>query len=173
MMTYRVFKGEKIHQRYRQFQERLRKGKANQTILADLDHEMNYLAEIDDILDELTMIKQALNNQAYVANKVLEELAEQSMQKSSSISRYYSHPHLDAFERLSDEARRVRKCVSHVLSITCTTGTVISQITTLLDLRQKEATIDEARSSAQQSTVLFIFTAVTVLFVRALIFSIY
>lgn len=138
---------ENIHRRYGQFQERLRKGKANQTILADLDHEMSYLAEIDDILDELTMIKRALNNQAYVTNKVLEELAEPNMQKASSISSYYSHPHLEVFERLSDDARRVRKC-----------------ITTLLDLRQKEATIDEARSSAQQSTVLFIFTAATVIF---------
>lgn len=165
MVSYRVFQSENIHQRYGQFQRRLRKGKANQTILADLDHEMSYLAEIDDILDELTMIKRALNNQAYVTNKVLEEVEEINMQKASSISSYYSHPHLEVFERLSGDARRVRKCVGYLLPFVCITGILTPQITTLLDLRQKEATIDEARSSAQQSTVLFIFTAATVIFV--------
>jgi hypothetical protein len=39
------------------------------------------------------------------------------------------------------------------------------QLTTLLDLRQKEATIDESLSSSWQSKVLFIFTLTTVLYV--------
>jgi hypothetical protein len=39
-------------------------------------------------------------------------------------------------------------------------------MTTLLDLRQKEATIDEVISSAHQSELLFFFAVATVIFVR-------
>ena len=39
------------------------------------------------------------------------------------------------------------------------------QVTTLLDLRQREATLEDALSMGEQSTMLFVFTAVTVLFV--------
>jgi len=82
---------------------------------------MDYLTEIDDILDELTMIKRALNNQAYVTNKALEKLEELekknlglgTTQQPSAVANY-SHPHLEVFERLTDDANRVRKCVSHV-----------------------------------------------------------
>lgn len=72
---------------------------------------MSYLAEIDDILDELTMIKRALNNQAYVTNRALEEIAGKKGQKANTLSSYYSHPYYEVFERLTDDARRVRKCV--------------------------------------------------------------
>lgn len=39
------------------------------------------------------------------------------------------------------------------------------QVTTLLNLRQREATLEDALSMGEQSTMLFVFTAVTVLFV--------
>jgi len=39
------------------------------------------------------------------------------------------------------------------------------QAVTLLDLRQREASIEDALSMGEQSTMLFIFTTVTVLFV--------
>jgi len=107
--------------RYTQFLERLKQGKSNLTILADLDQEMTYLAEIDDNLDELTMIKRTLANQAYVTNRFLEELAGPDAEKATSISSYYSHPHLEVFERLSDDAHRVRNCVCHLVPFLCTT----------------------------------------------------
>jgi hypothetical protein len=73
---------------------------------------MGYLAEIDDISDELTMLKRALINQAYVTNKVLEDLDNSDgLSTSTNVSSYSSHPHLEVFERLSDDAHRVRHCV--------------------------------------------------------------
>jgi hypothetical protein len=55
---------------------------------------------------------------------------------------------IDTFEQLEAEAEHVR-----------------SMVVTLLDLRQREASIEDALSMGEQSTMLFIFTTVTVLFV--------
>ncbi|CCF37434.1 hypothetical protein CH063_08762 [Colletotrichum higginsianum] len=59
----------------------------------------------------------------------------------------YKHPTLDFFKRLEEDANRVR-----------------DSITTLLDLRQREANIEEALSASEQSKILFIFTGATVVF---------
>ena len=55
----------------KQFQKRLQSRRPNESLFSDLYVEMQHLERIDDVLDELTMIKRALSNQAYHANRAL------------------------------------------------------------------------------------------------------
>ena len=111
VLTDDYWQAEKIHEQYGQFQKRLQSRRPNESLFSDLYVEMQHLERIDDVLDELTMIKRALSNQAYHANRALQEVSSMKRQKAASLASYHSHPHFEVFERLTDDARRVRKCV--------------------------------------------------------------
>jgi predicted nucleic acid-binding Zn-ribbon protein len=96
---------ECTHTQYRQFQNRLQSAKPNHTLIQDLHEEMKNLETIDDILEELTMIKRALSNQAHQVKQVFGALS------GTKLAKYDSHPYLENIERLIEDAHRVRSCV--------------------------------------------------------------
>ncbi|KAK3400625.1 hypothetical protein B0T20DRAFT_494530 [Sordaria brevicollis] len=104
------------------------------------------LIDIDDTIGEIGMIKRVLSNQAKIYDRFQSEVRDKNPKK---VAKPHEGEILARFDMLEDEAKRVR-----------------SMVTTLLDLRQREATLEDALSMGEQSTMLFVFTAVTVLFVR-------
>ncbi|CCC12773.1 unnamed protein product [Sordaria macrospora k-hell] len=109
----------------------------------DTQRETAILINIDDTIGEIGMIKRVLWNQAQVYERFQSEVHG----NTANVAKPYKGETLERFEVLETEAERVR-----------------SMVTTLLDLRQREATLEDALSMGEQSTMLFVFTAVTVLF---------
>ncbi|KAK1979857.1 hypothetical protein LZ30DRAFT_595965 [Colletotrichum cereale] len=140
--------------RYANFKATISKMGTTKTVLDDLRAEIELLQEIDDVREEINMIKRVLRSQERVLDG-FREAAETGRRLAGGSEgpppgaplKAYKHPTLDFFKRLEEDANRVR-----------------DSITTLLDLRQREANIEEALSASEQSKILFIFTGATVVF---------
>ncbi|OLN85421.1 Ankyrin-1-like protein 3 [Colletotrichum chlorophyti] len=131
--------------RYASFKASITKMGTSKTVLDDLRAEIELLQEIDDIREEINMVKRVLRSQ----ERVFEDFHEAGRgQWEAGDVKPFKHPTLDFFKRLEEDANRVR-----------------DSITTLLDLRQREANIEEALSASEQSKILFIFTGATVVFI--------
>ncbi|KAK2054571.1 hypothetical protein LY76DRAFT_579843 [Colletotrichum caudatum] len=128
--------------RYADFKATISKMGTTKTVLDDLRAEIELLQEIDDVREEINMIKRVMRSQ----ERVLDEFREAETPPDAA-AKPFKHPTLDFFKRLEEDAGRVR-----------------DSITTLLDLRQREANIEEALSASKQSKILFIFTGATVVF---------
>ncbi|KAK7460283.1 tetratricopeptide [Colletotrichum acutatum] len=143
--------------RYANFKASISKMGTSKTVLDDLRAEIELLQEIDDVREEINMIKRVLRSQERVFDGFREAEAERvgslcggvgvGEKQGGGVVKPYKHPTLDFFKRLEEDANRVR-----------------DSITTLLDLRQREANIEEALSASEQSKILFIFTGATVVF---------
>lgn len=110
---------------------------------ADTQRETAILIDIDDTIGEIGMIKRILTTQVNALTK-FERGVPLSIQSGGTHNEIEI---LQRFKALEAEAERVR-----------------SMVTTLLKLRQREATLEDALSMGEQSTMLFVFTVVTVLF---------
>ncbi|KAK0633882.1 hypothetical protein B0T14DRAFT_83533 [Immersiella caudata] len=114
----------------------------------DVKEETKLLIRIDDNIGEIRMIKRILLNQATTFHRFQRAVfGDGASGEGPSQGCEYRPGVIDTFEQLEAEAERVR-----------------SMAVTLLDLRQREAAIEDALSMGEQSTMLFIFTTVTVLF---------
>ncbi|KAK0654883.1 hypothetical protein B0T16DRAFT_314795 [Cercophora newfieldiana] len=114
----------------------------------DVKEETKILIRIDDNIGEIGMIKRILLNQATTFQRFRKAVFVGGANDGVSQPVCEFRPAIiDTFEQLEAEAERVR-----------------SMAVTLLDLRQREASIEDALSMGEQSTMLFIFTTVTVLF---------
>ncbi|WQF86999.1 Putative Mg2+ transporter protein, CorA-like/Zinc transport protein ZntB [Colletotrichum destructivum] len=149
-----------VMKRYANFKASISKMGTSKTVLDDLRAEIELLQEIDDVREEINMIKRVLRSQERVFDGFREaEVGRRlttgaataamavAMTERQGAVKAYKHPTLDFFKRLEEDANRVR-----------------DSITTLLDLRQREANIEEALSASEQSKILFIFTGATVVF---------
>ncbi|KAI8208644.1 Heat shock protein sti1-like protein [Colletotrichum sp. SAR 10_65] len=133
--------------RYAEFKASIKKMGTSKTVLDDLRAEIELLQEIDDIREEINMIKRVLRSQERVYEEFRgSEIGEKCGDGKDAARKAFKHPTLDFFKSQDDE---------------CADGW---QITTLLDLRQREANIEEALSASEQSKILFIFTGATVVF---------
>jgi len=149
-VSYTKAYANSIAELYVQVTERfdtLRKGlgslsKDPSTFYRDVKEETKILIRIDDNIGEMGMINRILRNQLNVLT-----LFHEAVHGHKPRPQRFTISSLETFAQLGAEAERVR-----------------SMVTTLLDLRQREATIEDALSMGEQSTMLFIFTAVTVLF---------
>ncbi|KAL0935541.1 heat shock protein sti1 (tetratricopeptide) [Colletotrichum truncatum] len=133
--------------RYAEFKASIKKMGTSKTVLDDLRAEIELLQEIDDIREEINMIKRVLRSQERVFEEFRRADVEEKSVDGKDVGKAFKHPTLDFFKRLEEDANRVR-----------------DSITTLLDLRQREANIEEALSASEQSKILFIFTGATVVF---------
>ncbi|KAI9737989.1 MAG: hypothetical protein M1834_009359 [Cirrosporium novae-zelandiae] len=142
-----------------------RREKAGQIIPGQTDEiniskEIKSLREIKDILDELGMIRNILGDQHLMISQlwgimqrkgdqdISEEDLEDYLQQGNLTGRYR------IVKRLTNDAIRAEDSLNH-----------------LLDLKQKQVNIDEARSSRRQAEIasrqgntLLVFTVVTVIF---------
>ncbi|KAH7398603.1 hypothetical protein BKA66DRAFT_207071 [Pyrenochaeta sp. MPI-SDFR-AT-0127] len=96
------------------------------------------------------MIKKVMNDQELVMKKILCWRRQTSKDGAGDAAQGigFVHQPLEQFTLLEVNAKRVRH-----------------RITTLLDIWQREATIDESVENSRQSRVILVFTIVTVVFV--------
>lgn len=110
--------------------------------------ETQLLDEVKDILDELNILKTLAQDQ-----KVVDDLWK-------SFSKIPGNRHLSPLETKEDIESMIEDAKS-----------VQSAINTLLDLKQKEATILEAQATRRQSDAVMVFTVVTIIFVSSTFIS--
>ncbi|KAH6664613.1 hypothetical protein B0J14DRAFT_242157 [Halenospora varia] len=147
MLLSQVSQAERVTHCYAEFEKSI--GYSFKTIKSQIRQEIRVLEEIDDILDEIGMIKRVLHDQELVMKKVLRWRHQGTTSRGANVVQGTDHLHqpLKHFKRLEEDANRVR-----------------SSLITLLDIRQREATIDEALENSRQSKALFVFTLITILF---------
>ncbi|EXF75742.1 hypothetical protein CFIO01_05338 [Colletotrichum fioriniae PJ7] len=108
--------------RYANFKASISKMGTSKTVLDDLRAEIELLQEIDDVREEINMIKRVLRSQERVFDGFREAEAEQvgslcggvgvGEKQSGGVVKPYKHPTLDFFKRLEEDANRVRDSVS-------------------------------------------------------------
>jgi ankyrin repeat protein/Mg2+ and Co2+ transporter CorA len=131
--------------------------------LLDIGREINLLAEIKDIRDELNMIAKVLEDQ----RSVLPDL-------EISITDIYREEHksqLDLKRRFKDQLKIVDIHLKDLRRMDTQAERIYKSITDLLDLKQKHANAFEARfardqaaGTARQSQTIMVFTIVTIIF---------
>ncbi|GKZ86819.1 hypothetical protein AnigIFM56816_002749, partial [Aspergillus niger] len=124
---------------YERFEKSVRS--SNKHIQLEVQKGAGLLKKISDVMDEIGIIKRALNDQAAAMNSI------QQWRPRVNGSDNYVHYPLERFTRLEQNARSVR-----------------DSLITLLDIWQRESMIDEAHEESRQSRVIFVFTTITVCF---------
>lgn len=114
----------------------------------DICHETDLLVEIKDVLDELNILKTLAQEQDHV-----DDMWKQIKKKQKS-----NHAVTP-----SEISREIESMIGDAKSVQ-------EDINTLLDLKQKEASIIEAKATREQSDTLMTFTVVTIIFVSILHF---
>ena len=155
--------------RFEKFKDEIEKHKKNPEITdqtSDIAPEINLLEEIKDVLDELNIIKIVLDKQADLFQQLTDlvmgtgayRLAETSAEKG--FVAYYRE-----LSGIDDSTREVERMIENAKA------TYVS-INHLLDLRQKNANLQEAawsRKASQDATkqqrTIMVFTIVTIIFV--------
>ncbi|KAH8174609.1 ankyrin repeats (3 copies) domain-containing protein [Sarocladium implicatum] len=145
----------KVTRCYSQYQDIL--GQVERDFAQAVQEETSYLVMIDDILDEISMIKRVRQSQEQVFSQIEQSREKQDSETLDGPWSSFRTPHRDQYndlDRLEEDAKRVRKSV-----------------TTLLELRQRQASTENVVSLKeqseilfQQSKILFIFTGATVVF---------
>lgn len=135
--------------------------------LLDILKESKLLKEIKDILDEIKMIKAVINDQTKVVKTLQKIVADRRSITRGSIGSSYVfevdkfsevvnllEETKESFDLMESHAKEVEKGLEH-----------------LLDLKQKQANLWEARSSregaehaARQGSTILVFTVVTIIF---------
>ncbi|KGO63933.1 Mg2+ transporter protein, CorA-like/Zinc transport protein ZntB [Penicillium italicum] len=110
----------------------------------NIQNETRLLREIKDILDELRILKELANDQEHV-NGLWKKIVDVQIGR-----RYTIKETKDDLENMIQEAKSVEEAIN-----------------TLLDLKQKQATILEAQATRQQSDTVMVFTVVTIVFLPA------
>ncbi|KAK3947042.1 hypothetical protein QBC32DRAFT_104442 [Pseudoneurospora amorphoporcata] len=100
------------------------------------------LIEVNDILGEILMIKRVLLGQSEAYNTFKSEVL---LEKLGKLPQKHPSPLIVRLEAIQERAERIR-----------------SMVTTSLDLR---TTLEDALARSQQSTLIFIFTAISILFI--------
>ncbi|KAJ5711677.1 hypothetical protein N7488_005833 [Penicillium malachiteum] len=109
----------------------------------DIRVETKLLVQVKDILDELNILRTLVQDQQHVYTL---------WNCTESESKVYHIPHM------VERQEEIKSMVDDVTSVQ-------EAIKSLLDLKQKEATIIEAQNTRKQSANVMVFTVVTIVFV--------
>ncbi|RAH47399.1 uncharacterized protein BO95DRAFT_493259 [Aspergillus brunneoviolaceus CBS 621.78] len=136
---------------YQRFVKMLRV--SSQQNLMDIDTESDLLREIKDILDELRMIRVVMEDQLKVIAAIRAPFL--CAQKSQD-------------PRVWDDVREsVERYLDKVRSMQNEGQATVNSLNALMDLRQRHATLWEAKSTGMQGNTITVFTVVTILFLPA------
>ncbi|KAK7227047.1 hypothetical protein V2G26_015050 [Clonostachys chloroleuca] len=149
---------DKVASHLRDFKDTLSKLRVDavEHVVMDITGETELMIEIEDILDELHILKMVLKDQESVIedmNKSLREMAGDN-QKSPAVETRVLENHLLRIMRMEEAARKADTSIHR-----------------LMDLKQKQASLAEswyaraaARDTARQGKTVIVFTVVTILF---------
>lgn len=159
----KLLQSRDIDQCYKGFRNDL--GKSDDRFLDSFRTATTSLLDIDDVLNELTMIKRVYQNQAQVWEDMHKDRTLAMKCRCSpdqAPRRLYT-----VMTRLEEDAHKVRESVRHAQRISHAADDSDSlQVVTLLQLTQGSASTENALKASEQSKILAIFTVVTVIFVR-------
>jgi len=161
--------------------------------LLDIRTEVKCLGEVKDVRDEINMIRNILEHQAHVFDEMITTSKRQLEQGLDETSRREARDMLQQvifdktletlhrrWKALDEDAERVEQSVSPnlktwrwIFRMYCGFADSESlQLNYLLDLKQKQANLDEAASASEESKTaavqnqaVLVFTVVTVIFV--------
>ena len=147
-------------------------GKSVEDQISDISQEIQYLREIKDIRDELNMIERILEDQRRVTRMLLDAVNYKGRRKGWD----------DGWGEDLSQASEFR--LSKIGKLHKQAKAVETSLNQLLDLKQKQGNLNEARDTRKladeadararagefQERVLFIFTVVTVIYVRLFCF---
>lgn len=138
-------------------------GKDIEAFKTAIREETEHLVMIDDILSELAMMKRVVEDQTIVYNTIPTKHPKDKQVRSDwarlqsrmpGVAPPWARSHVRKLDRHTEDARRVRQ-----------------SLITLLDMRQRQASTENAlysdrqsRILFEQSKVLFVFTGATVIF---------
>ena len=133
--------------------------------LLDIGKETQLLAEIKDIRDELNMISLVLKHQISVLPDMADHIGEELIEASGSQKRM-------EIKRARERQRKmVELHIKDVERMSSQAADISSNLTNLLDLKQKHANAFEARfardqaaGTARQGQTIMVFTLVTIIF---------
>lgn len=141
-----------VAQRYKDYEKSL--GEIEKDFNNAMRRETRHLVMIDDIIDELAMLKRTHEDQTHVLNLFSEKGLQENKIRYKETQYMAWSSNAQRLNRLIEDAARVRQ-----------------SLTTLLDLRQRQVNTESAIHSGQQSqilfdqsTVLFTFTLATIIF---------
>ncbi|RAH75043.1 uncharacterized protein BO66DRAFT_425377 [Aspergillus aculeatinus CBS 121060] len=132
---------------YQRFVKMLRV--SSQQNLMDIDTESDLLREIKDILDELRMIRVVMEDQLKVI---------------AAIRAPFSHARMSVWDDVRDSVERY---LDKVRSMQNEGQATVNSLNALMDLRQRHATLWEAKATGMQGNTIMVFTVVTILFLPA------
>ena len=150
----------------------------------DIQDEVKCLREVKDVRDEVTMVQNVLQGQLEVFEEFLSSIKQKKKQSKSNEPREENawnqisydrtiYVLRQRWQRLGEDAERVEKSVGQVNFFLDAKLTRLIKLNHLLDLKQKQASLDEAasasdeaKSAAIQNRAILVFTVVTVIFVR-------
>lgn len=112
----------------------------------NVSKETSHLCEVKDILDELNILKNLVEDQDRVWKQFCEE---EAPAHNLSMLRFDTPSEIKrAIEEMTKQAEFVQTALH-----------------TLLNLKQKQASIEEAKSAREQSATIMVFTVITIIFV--------
>jgi hypothetical protein len=136
---------------------------------------LNLSLEVADILDELNMLDAVLGQQREVLDLLLDR---DPLSKPGSWAEAFHEKASGTLDRTRNGVQRLRADAltaqtmvrSHFVAHHCRVFSVAdmdwyTQLMNLLDLQQKAASLEEARSATKQGQAVMLFTIVTIIFV--------
>lgn len=133
--------------------------------LLDIGQETDLLAEAKDIRDELNIIRTILQHQ----KDILDDL--QDIICSIHTHTYNNRPQNDIKKRFREQHRTIDMHLKDIERMDAQAERVYYSITDLLDLKQKQASANEARfardqaaGTTRQGKIILVFTIVTIIF---------
>ena len=150
------------------------KDKVKSHVVMDISNEAELLIEIDDILDEIHILKTVLTDQKNVIeamNKQLEQAAGKRhslmLVETKAIDNCYAR--LEQMEKAAEKADTAVRFRIGIFSVLFSDLNV--QLHRLIDLKQQQASLAEAyyaresaKDTASQGRTVLIFTVVTIIF---------
>jgi Mg2+ and Co2+ transporter CorA len=124
-----------------------------------INEEAGDLLKVRRLREELSMIKQVLEQQLQVWNDFSKAMGTISRDSRKSSTVIIPHRSVDG-----PLPPRVTRFIQRVDQIDQRAGKLESDINFLIDLKQKQANLNEARSTSTQGNAVLVFTIVTVLF---------
>ncbi|KAF2110079.1 hypothetical protein BDV96DRAFT_668533 [Lophiotrema nucula] len=121
--------------------------KRKQRSLVDISEETEYVKEIKDIMDELTSMARVFEQQ-------YELLASRANGNELDPVELYSSGAAASFEEVTAKIKQLQKEADRVYK----------SLVDLLDLKQKQAGVQQADDTAQQGLTILVFTIITIIF---------
>ncbi|KAL4810824.1 hypothetical protein BDV18DRAFT_155437 [Aspergillus unguis] len=140
----------------------------------DIKEEFYILREIKDIMEELRMLKKICEDQRTVLGQVQDLLAQEMGQEFEPEEFESEEFDPEEFEPKEFEPKEfepahnaVEQYIEEIDLMQQEAERVNQEINTLMDLRQRHATLWEAQSTGRQGNTIMVFTVVTILFLPA------